>query len=227
MSTINPLDSSLYWQEPSNQISDSSKDQSLKQEDFFALLSQQLSMQDPFKPVDNDQMISQMASFASVDGINSLNSEIGNLNATMTSSQALQASSLVGKQVLIPSGSSYLAAGKSMGGVVTVPEGATVNKVRVEDAQGQLVAYVDLPGGQSGNLDFQWDGTDANGNPTAEGVYTFKAEATLAGESQELAVSTYAHVNSVSLGNGASGAVLNLNGLGGILLSDVLAVTEA
>jgi flagellar basal-body rod modification protein FlgD len=50
-----------------------SKDQMLKQEDFFALLSQQLSMQDPFKPVDNDQMIAQMASFSTVDGISNLN----------------------------------------------------------------------------------------------------------------------------------------------------------
>ncbi|GAK82899.1 flagellar basal-body rod modification protein FlgD [Vibrio ponticus] len=38
--------------------------QDLKQEDFLSLLTKQLAQQDPFKPVGNDQMIAQMASFA-------------------------------------------------------------------------------------------------------------------------------------------------------------------
>lgn len=33
--------------------------QDLKQEDFLSLLTKQLSQQDPFKPVSNDQMIAQ------------------------------------------------------------------------------------------------------------------------------------------------------------------------
>lgn len=47
-------------------------------------------------------MIAQMASFSTVDGISKLNEEIVNLNTVMTSSQALQASGLVGQKVLIP-----------------------------------------------------------------------------------------------------------------------------
>jgi flagellar basal-body rod modification protein FlgD len=37
-------------------------EQQLDQEDFFSLLSQQLAYQDPFSPVENAEMISQMSS---------------------------------------------------------------------------------------------------------------------------------------------------------------------
>lgn len=75
---------------------------SLKQEDFLSLLTKQLAQQDPFKPVSNDQMIAQMASFATVDGIGKMNTQFESLNSSMTSNQALQASSLVGRDVLVP-----------------------------------------------------------------------------------------------------------------------------
>ena len=61
--------------------------QDLKQEDFLSLLTKQLSQQDPFKPVGNDQMIAQMASFATVDGIGKMNSQFESLNSSMTSNQ--------------------------------------------------------------------------------------------------------------------------------------------
>ncbi|GLP94993.1 flagellar hook assembly protein FlgD [Paraferrimonas sedimenticola] len=211
-----------------NGTNSTNNNQSLTQEDFFALLTQQLSMQDPSNPVDNDQMISQMASFATVDGINQLNGEIANLNSIMTSSQALQASSLVGQKVLIPSASGYIGDGNtSIKGVVTLPSGGEANKVRVEDENGQLVAFVDIPAGKEGNVDFEWDGLDSEGNAVEPGMYTFKVEGTVDGESQELPVSTYAHVSSVSLGTPETGAILNLRGIGGVLLGDVLAVAES
>ncbi|MBE4318815.1 flagellar biosynthesis protein FlgD, partial [Vibrio parahaemolyticus] len=75
--------------------------QDLKQEDFLSLLTKQLSQQDPFKPVSNDQMIAQMASLT-VDGIGKMNTQFESLNSSMTSNQALQASSLVGRDVLVP-----------------------------------------------------------------------------------------------------------------------------
>ncbi|MCL2913109.1 flagellar hook assembly protein FlgD [Shewanella corallii] len=204
------------------------KGQELTQEDFFALLSQQLSMQDPFKPVENDQMIAQMASFSTVDGIAKLNEEILNLNSTMTSSQALQASGLVGQKVLIPSGTGHVSAeDQQVKAVVTAPEQIEEITVRVEDDKGQLVTTFKVDGSAGGNIDFTWDGLNSKGEPVPEGNYSFKASGRVDGESQELAVSTYAHVTSVSLGSATTGAVLNLKGIGGVKLSDVLAVAES
>lgn len=73
----------------------------LDQASFMKLLTMQLSYQDPFKPVDNAQMLSQMASMSTSEGISSLSTQMGKLNDQMISSQALQASSLVGQNVLL------------------------------------------------------------------------------------------------------------------------------
>ncbi|MFV0595735.1 flagellar hook assembly protein FlgD [Shewanella sp.] len=212
---------------PGNSIVPEAKSQQLTQEDFFSLLSQQLSMQDPFKPVDNDQMIAQMASFSTVDGISKLNDEIVNLNSVMTSSQALQASGLVGRKVLIPTDTGNVSAeSPTLSGVVSTPEKIPVINVRVEDEKGQVVATFTVDGSEGGNVPVTWDGLNKDGQPVAPGNYSIKASGLVEGESQDLAVSTYAHVTSVSLGTASTGAILNLRGGMGIKLSDVLAVSE-
>jgi flagellar basal-body rod modification protein FlgD len=48
----------------------------LDQSDFLALMTSQLKQQDPFEPVDNKEMIAQMAQFSSLAGI-------GEMNATL------------------------------------------------------------------------------------------------------------------------------------------------
>ncbi|MFB2684815.1 flagellar hook assembly protein FlgD [Shewanella mangrovisoli] len=212
---------------PSESIVPEAKSQQLTQEDFFSLLSQQLSMQDPFKPVDNDQMIAQMASFSTVDGISKLNDEIVNLNSVMTSSQALQASGLVGRKVLIPTDTGNVSIeSPTLSGVVSTPDKIPVINVRVLDDKGQVVSTFNIDGSDGGNIPVTWDGLNENGEPVSAGNYTIKASGLVDGESQELAVSTYAHVTSVSLGTASTGAILNLRGGAGIKLSDVLAVSE-
>lgn len=212
---------------PKESIVPEAKSQQLSQDDFFSLLSQQLSMQDPFKPVDNDQMIAQMASFSTVDGISKLNDEIVNLNSVMTSSQALQASGLVGRKVLIPTDTGNISAeSPTMKGVISTPDKIPVINVRVEDAKGQVISTFTVDGSEGGNVAVNWDGLDKNGQPVAAGNYSIKASGLVDGESQDLAVSTYAHVTSVSLGTASTGAILNLRGGMGIKLSDVLAVSE-
>ena len=202
--------------------------QELTQSDFFALLSQQLSMQDPFKPVENDQMISQMASFSTVDGIAKLNEEILNLNTLTSSSQALQASGLVGQKVLIPSDTGHIGTDSSeVKGVISTPTPIDSITVNIEDETGQVIRAFEVDGSAGGNIDVTWDGLDKNGEPVAEGNYAIKANGKIDGTSEDLAVSTYAHVSSVSLGDVTTGAILNLRGIGGIQLSDVLAVAES
>ena len=204
------------------------KSQELTQSDFFALLSQQLSMQDPFEPVENDQMIAQMASFSTVDGIAKLNEEILNLNSVMSSSQALQASGLVGQKVLIPSDTGHVSTeNPEVKGVVSTPAPIDTITVSIEDESGQVIRTFDVDGSAGGNIDVSWDGLDKNGAPVSEGQYSIKANGKVDGKSEDLAVSTYAHVTSVSLGSATTGAILNLRGMGGIQLTDVLAVSES
>ncbi|MFV0643424.1 MAG: flagellar hook assembly protein FlgD [Sphingomonadaceae bacterium] len=49
----------------------------LGQEDFFRLLTVQMQQQDPFEPVDNKEMIAQMAQFSSLSGVKAMNETLG------------------------------------------------------------------------------------------------------------------------------------------------------
>ena len=45
----------------------------LGQGDFLKLMTEQLKLQDPFAPVDNKEMLAQMAQFSSLAGISTIN----------------------------------------------------------------------------------------------------------------------------------------------------------
>lgn len=200
--------------------------QQLSQEDFFSLLSQQLAYQDPFSPVDNSEMIAQMASFTTAEGIATMGNEFAGIKEVLNSSQALEASSLVGKKVLIPSNQTFLSEGGTTSGSINTATGAYSTLVSVENESGVVVRTIDMGDVGAGNQRFEWDGLDSQGQPAAEGIYTFSAYGTVNGNGEELATATYAHVESVSLGGGTSGVNLNLKGLGGILLTDAIEVAE-
>lgn len=200
----------------------------LKQEDFLSLLTQQLAQQDPFKPVSNDQMIAQMASFATVDGIGKMNTQFGSLNAAMTSNQALQASSLVGRDVLVPGNEGMKKATGGVAGMVKLPQAVDGAVVRIENGQGQILRTIDLGAKSAGDHRVEWDGNDENGNPMPEGKYNVRVSGLIDGKSQEFEVSTYANVNSVLLGNGDGNVMLNLAGFESpVKLAEVLEVGNA
>ncbi|SON49341.1 flagellar hook assembly protein FlgD [Vibrio tapetis] len=200
----------------------------LNQEDFLSLLTKQLAQQDPFKPVSNDQMIAQMASFATVDGIGKMNTQFESLNSSMTSNQALQASSLVGRDVLVPGAAGIKPENAGMSAMVKVPQALDNLFVRIEDAQGQLIRTLDVGAKPSGDAKVEWDGLDENGNPLPGGKYKVKAGGLLDGETREFEVSTYANVNSVLLGKGDGNVLLNLAGFDSpVRLAEVLEVGKA
>lgn len=201
-------------------------EQQLDQEDFFSLLSQQLAYQDPFSPVENAEMISQMSSFTTAEGIATLGTEFAGIKEVLNSSQALEASSLVGKKVLIPSNETYLSEGGTASGSLTTTTGAYSTLVSVEDSTGNVIRTIDVGDIGAGNQRFDWDGLDSQGQPAPEGNYTFNAYGTVNGNGEELTTASYAHVESVSLGGGSASVYLNLKGLGGIELSDAIEVAE-
>ena len=202
------------------------KSSTLTQEDFLSLLTTQLAYQDPTKPVDNAQMVSQMAQISTVDGITSLNSSVSNLSTVVTSSQALMASSLVGQKVLLPSSTGYITSGAGMSGVVATGEGASDLTISIKNSSGAVVYQTNVSGDQTGNVPFSWDGKDAKGNALPEGKYTVSATGLVDGKSQALSGLVYGKVNSVTLGSSSTSTALNINGLGSIELSNILEVSS-
>lgn len=63
--------------------------QQMDQSDFLRLMTAQLSQQDPFNPVDNQQMVAQMAQFSSLAGISETNTVLAQISEQLTAQTQL------------------------------------------------------------------------------------------------------------------------------------------
>jgi len=218
------LNTDLYWQEEGVAVSDGSE-QRLSQEDFFSLLTEQLANQDPTKPVDNDQMVAQMTSFTMADGISSLNEKFESFAASMTSNQALQASSLIGQQVLVEGNVGYMSEeGAGFSGVLVNEQTVQDLKINIENQYGEIVKTMNVGTQAAGNIQFAWDGTDNSGNAMPAGEYVISANGSVDGEGTSVPIAVNRQVGSVSMTGSSQGIILNLAGDVSISLGDVIQI---
>ena len=94
----------------------------------------------------------------------------------MYSGQALQASTMVGRDVLVSSSAASVAAGGGISGVVEVPVSTSQVGVSIYDQAGQLVRRMTLGDQAAGQSAFAWDGRNTGGDPVASGVYFIEAD---------------------------------------------------
>lgn len=186
----------------------------LGQEEFFELMVAQLEHQDPLKPTDSQALLGQVAQFATVNGIQELQSTFAGVASALQSSQALQASTLVGREVLVASSKGFLAAEGGLSGAVELPQASAEVSLTIFDAVGQAVRQLSLGAQSAGLAQFRWDGILDNGERAPGGTYLIGANASIGGDTTALEVMTAAKVESVTLGRGAEEMQLNLAGLG-------------
>jgi flagellar basal-body rod modification protein FlgD len=132
----------------SRSLQDNSNRNELGQEDFLKLMTTQLKSQDPLKPADNAEFMSQLAQFGTVTGIEELKTEIQNLAGSLVSNQTFQAAGMLGRKVLIPATQGVLGADNAIEGAVELPNAVSSLNIGIYDPSGQLVRNVSL-GGQS------------------------------------------------------------------------------
>jgi flagellar basal-body rod modification protein FlgD len=219
-----PLDA-ISWQKEEYKVAEQNKGM-LTQADFFALLTKELSNQDPTKPVDNNEMISQMTAFSTTDGVQKLNTSFDSFATSMTSSQALQASSLVGRSVLVEDNVFGMAEGEAVKGKLVSDKPASNVNIYVENVAGEVIQTVPVGSVKAGGFTFTWDGQTAKGEPAAEGAYRFRIVGLVEGKASELEAQTYRKVDSVTLAGTGGKIVLNLNGGSAMALSDVVEVSD-
>jgi len=194
---------------------------------FLTLMLAQLKNQDPTSPVDSNQFLNQLASLSTVQGITQLNTSFGSLSSSLVSSQALQASSLLGHQALVSSKTANLAANGSVSGAVDVPQTTSLAVVNISDGSGALVRQINLGAQSTGLANFSWDGKLQDGSQAPAGQYTLSAQ--FAGAtSGATAAATYVNgvVQSVTMGAGQTGLTLNVSGLGSVPFSGVKQISN-
>ncbi|MDB6061237.1 MAG: flgD [Verrucomicrobiaceae bacterium] len=192
----------------------------LGQDAFLKLLITQLKNQSPLDPQDNTAFVAQLAQFSSLQGIQNLNTTMTGLASGMQSSQALQASALVGRTVEVKSGSAYLSTDSVIRGTMSLDNSTADLQLKIYDSTDKLVMQKDFGAQAAGDLPFAWDGTNSAGTVQAAGTYKFVVTSNDSGKSA--AVTTYlgANVNSVTMGANQT-VTLNVNGVGQVALSDV------
>ena len=184
----------------------------LGQEDFLELMVAQLENQDPTKPMDNFQFLSQIAQFGTVDGIQSIEQSISALTSTMYASQTLQAAALVGSKVETETNVATMSEGETLGATVEVPQGSGPMALYIQDLSGQVVHVRELGVQPPGPLQIEWDGLDEDGDPFPAGQYRVSAESIVAGEAQALPVYAHTRVDSVTVDPAGGNVTLNLAG---------------
>lgn len=186
----------------------------LGQEQFLELMVAQIRNQDPFKPLENGEFLSQIAQFSTVTGIQDLQESFASLAGSLSSNQALQASALVGRSVSVNSNVAVLQAGETVAGGIGLPTNSDDVTVQFYNAAGELVRELPLGAQKKGYVEFNWNGLNDAGVRVPDAAYKIIATARIDGEEVALATLVKDTVESVILGRPGEGIVLNLSALG-------------
>ncbi|HEY9119450.1 MAG TPA: flagellar hook assembly protein FlgD [Marinobacter sp.] len=220
MSAINPADASDVLSKYKLDQQQTKSGNELGKNEFMELMIAQLKNQNPLEPQDNGEFISQLAQFSSLEEMQGLSGSVDDVANQFRSTQALQASAMVGRTVLAPSSIGILGAEGKISGNVEVPASTSGLRISIENQAGERVRQIDMGSQQAGVTGFSWDGKDGNGNSLPPGPYKVVAEASYPDGPEQLGTMMSANVDSVSLGKGGN-ITLNLAGMGSIALSDV------
>ncbi|HXH16943.1 MAG TPA: flagellar hook capping FlgD N-terminal domain-containing protein [Sphingomonas sp.] len=187
---------------------------SLGQSDFLKLMTAQMQNQDPFNPVDNTQMVAQMAQISTTSGISEMNSTMKAIADKLGVTSTGEALGYVGKTVLTAGSTAYGRAAGGIAGSVELAGAATDVNVTISDANGAVLKTMSLGKQAAGTASYDWDGRDAAGADAGSGPFTVAVAAQNAGTTVGATSLVWAPVQSVSTTTGA--AILTLPGLGEI-----------
>jgi flagellar basal-body rod modification protein FlgD len=185
----------------------------MDQSDFLRLMTTQLSTQDPFNPVDNTQMVAQMAQFSQLAGISEMNKNLASMAQAFAPGRLTDAASWIGRSMLTQSDVATPLQDGSYAGQITLPGDADQVTLSFVDQSGKLVHSESLGAQKAGDLNFAWDGKDADGNVVANGPLRVVVDASGAGEAVAATTATWTGIAGIqSPANG--GATKLVTGLG-------------
>ena len=140
---------------------------------FLTLLTAQISNQDPLKPMDATQFVSQLAQLTQVEQGVATNRNLEMVLTKLSDAAATSDMQMIGRDVLVPGNSATLDSDGFAGGYYLDRDASSV-KVDIRDRDGSLITSFDADGlsaGQAHTID--WDGRDSLGLPVPPDVLRF------------------------------------------------------
>jgi len=178
----------------------------LDQSDFIELLVAQVKNQDPTKPMDPSQFMSQLTQSSMVNGLNELQNSFDDLATKLSSDQSLQAAGLVGKSVLLPGGQGLLSAGDAISGLLNLDQQSSDVNINIFNSRGEQVKTLALGSNSAGDVLFKWDGFADDGSVAPPGNYSMTASALIDGNQQAIEVSLETRIDSISINQSVDGS---------------------
>lgn len=189
-------------------------------DNFMTMMVAQLQNQDPLKPMNNSEMVSQLAQINTLNGIEDLNETLHGIGSQIDAGRALEAAGLIGQGVLVP-GERVLVGRDGEGNVTTTPFGMELDepaenvRVTITDGAGQVVRRYDIGAVDAGVSSFQWDGETDQGSFAPDGAYNIRLEATQGDKQLSIDALNYAMVNAVTPTDEKGGFALDLGAVQG------------
>lgn len=191
----------------------------LGQADFLKLMTAQMKNQDPFDPVDNTEMVAQMAQFSSLAGISEMSTTLKQISDKLGAASVGDATAYLGRTVLTAGDVAYGREAGGIAGAVELAGAASDLTVTIADANGLVLKHVALGPRKAGTVEYDWDGRTDAGEDAGPGPFTVTTQARNADKAVEATSLVWSPVHSVSTANGE--AVLTLPGLGPVPVSAV------
>jgi len=145
----------------------------LGKDDFLKLLITQLRNQDPLQPLNNEEFISQMAQFSSLEQLQGINDGI---NSSLMLNQSLNnalSTTLIGKEVLVQGNVISVSNGRVQDAGFYVNGQGTAD-VTIRNSDGKVVRKLTIDVSDSRYVKIEWDCKDNEGNDVDDGDYTFE-----------------------------------------------------
>ena len=144
---------------------------------FLKLLVAQISHQDPLKPMDGTEFVSQLSQFSVVEQAMAQSEKLDLVSTQLAGLSNNQAASLVGKTVTVRGSGMAFDGVTATSASVNLDGASQKTTVTIRDADGNAVRTLELGAHGPGALAITWDGRDGNGQPVAKGTYQLDVKA--------------------------------------------------
>ncbi|TVM15936.1 flagellar hook capping protein [Oceanidesulfovibrio indonesiensis] len=163
------LQSTVYSSSSSSSTTSSTE---LSDDDFLTLFIAQLENQDPLNPMENTDMLAQLAQFSTVEQLTSMNQSIKTLVQQSNAQIINSAVSYIGMDVVAEGNTVSVSESVVSPLYYSLPEDADQAMAYIYNESGNIVDSVMLSELKAGDHTFQWDGLSSNGEQVPSGNYS-------------------------------------------------------
>lgn len=222
MTSVSNVGSGIPLYEDANPLKAVGK-QELDRQDFMTLFITQMQHQDPMSPMESYEMASQLAQFSTMEASLKVADKMEELLDYQISQNNLQLLTLIDKDVQTFGQEVGVVSGAASPINFVMTEAAASATLYIYDANGSLIKSMDLGYQSAGEQQVSWDGTNNNGDPVADGLYSYSIDAlTAEGKPVETEYRSTGRVTALEFNSGK--ATLTVDGYLKRSVGDVLSV---